>query len=144
MIDSGTPGWPEAQLSIPAYPLVGVNKESLATILQVLGSESDELELVPTPGRLRQMLQASARHLDEPPAKVGAGFVSSRTTREYLQRFDGRELARLCLSRRGSADSAGLGLPLANPSEIDHAIQIWDRGSLHVYYDQDTREVTLN
>jgi hypothetical protein len=139
MIDVGPPGWPTAQLAIPAYPLVGVDLDALAGALDALGPAAAALQLIPTPGRLRAALLRSARPVDAPGAP---GFVSRATTTDYLSAFDGRELAALALDHAPDGDLPTR--PLISADQLAPAIDVWDQGALHVYYDHETQEVTLN
>jgi hypothetical protein len=139
MIDVGEPGWPSKQLPLPAYPFVGVNQHALVEALVALGPDADGLDLAPTPGRLRNVLARSGR----PLAKAGQRFVSPATTREYLAAFNGLDLAQVGLGREVEP-AAGLDVPLAEPGDLPRAIEIWDQGSLHLYYEQETGVTTWN
>jgi Subtilase family len=139
-IDTGRPGWPENQLPLPAYPVVGVDQAAVANVVEVLGPAAARLRLVPEPSRLQEALTRSGRPV---PGREPARFVSRSTTRAYLARFDGIELLRLG-SDEPAPDDERLARTLARSDELDAAIEIWDRGSLHLYYEHESRVTTYN
>ena len=139
MIDVGRPGWRRGQLAIPAYPLVGVDLDAVGEVAEALGERAASVSARPEPQRLSRALLRSARSL----GPGGPGFVSGTTTHDYLRRFDGHELIAVAGAEAAAGDDR-LSRPLMLATQLEKAVSIWEQGALHLYYEHETGEITLN
>ena len=122
-VDTGFAGYdPQPSLPLPMIPRAGVDRSSVLEVIEILQSFGGSPDIEPKSEVVRRMLIESARPMPGlDSSEVGAGFVSSEGTLEYLRNFNGRnfvelfaagasldELTLLRLSRIGLADSATL------------------------------------
>jgi hypothetical protein len=127
-------------------PRVGVDQSVVLKVLSILRESGATLRIEPRPETIRRMLTDSARPIPKlDPSEVGAGFVSTETTLEYLREFDGLAFARLFaeggaldegsrfrLSQMRLADSSRLGFleEVARRSAINYAVD-FRTGEIH-------------
>lgn len=96
VIDDFSKGWwSRPRLDVPALPIVGVDTNALARVLDVATRADVALEVQGRPRLVREMVLASARPVaGAGPHLVGAGFVSDQLFLDWLAARDGSDLVR--------------------------------------------------
>jgi hypothetical protein len=145
-VDMGSFGLdPRPSLPMPMIPLVGVDPAAVKAAMQILGGTGVESAIQPTPEVIRRMLVASARPVPQhDSSEVGAGFVSTGTTLEYLRKFTALDLAQLFFSDRSLDSDARAKLSqlrLADASKLEALEEMTRRSSIMYMVDMLTMRV---
>ena len=108
-VDTGFVGYdPQPPLPLPMMPRTGVDQSSVLEVIEILESSGISSDIEPKPEVVRRMLVESARPMPGlDSSEVGAGFVSSEGTLEYLRNFNGRNFVEL-FAKGASLDESTL------------------------------------
>jgi hypothetical protein len=134
-VDTGFASFdPRPSLPLPMIPLVGVDQSAVRLAAQILRAAGARMAIDPTPEIIRRMLVDSARPMPEyDSSEVGAGFVSTETTLEYLRNFNALDLAKLFVVELSLDDAICATLSqlcLADTARLDALQELTCRSSL--------------
>jgi hypothetical protein len=129
MVDKNIdPRYAQRPHPMPALPFGGVDRVALSRVLALLDENGLRPELWPTPKRMTRLLIASAKPLELPRHQTGFGFVSDKTTREFIAGFSGAEFVEhfteaTVLQRKVGEELAKI--QLSKTDELDRLITLW-------------------
>ena len=97
LVDTGFTGFdPRPSLPLPMIPRVGVDRSAVLEVIEILDQHGASPDINPSSEIVRRMLIESARPMPGlDPSEVGAGFVSTEGTLDYLRTFNGRNFVQL-------------------------------------------------
>lgn len=145
-IDTGFAGHdPRPSLPLPMIPRAGVNQSAVLEVIEILQHFGVSPDIEPEPEIIRRMLVDSARPMPGlDSSEVGAGFVSTKGTLEYLRSFNGRNFVEL-FAVSASLDESSLvrlsRIRLADSATLEVLEELVRRSSLGYSIDFGTGQI---
>ena len=145
-VDVGFAGYdPRPSLPLPMIPRTGVNQSAVLEVMKILQNFGVSPDIEPDPEIIRRMLVNSARPMPGlDSSEVGAGFVSTEGTLEYLRNFNGRNFVEL-FAAGASLDESSLvrlsRIRLADNAMLDALEEVARRSSLAYAIDFRTGQI---
>ena len=119
---------PHEPLRLNALPVFGINEKVVADLASIAEDLRINLDLTPSPSRLRRALLTAVRPMmNYPSHQVGAGFIDRATVKETLRRLSiGHILAILAHGPIERKTLASLPTaPLFDPQALNSLVSMW-------------------
>jgi hypothetical protein len=145
-VDTGFAGYdPRPSLPLPMIPRAGVDQSAVLEVIEILQHFGISPDIEPHSEIIRRMLVDSARPMPGlDSSEVGAGFVCTEGTLEYLRNFNGRKFVELFAAGASLDESALVRLSrirLADSATLEALDEVARRSSLRYSIDFRTGQI---